>query len=156
MLFWISCLFLLTELKFSSGIKNACLFPDSEVTGPVQPIGVCCPLLRAAVPLDVSESTAYVAAFQTSYFRMPTLTQVFLISKPGHFDRPTLGNNYRRRCADRWGGAAVSEYRTGRRSCSVAIFTWCSCSQTALQPATIYCFCLLVGSFVGIFFFFFV
>lgn len=88
----------------------------------VQPIGVCCPLLKVAVLLDVSENTAYVAALQTSYFRMPTLTQVFLISKPGHFDRSTLGNNYRS-CADRWGGAVVSERRTGRWSCSVAIFT---------------------------------
>lgn len=132
------------ELEFSSGIKKACPFPDNEVTGPVQPIGVCCPLLKAAVLLDVSENTAYMAALQTSYFRMPTITQVFLISKPGHFDRPTLGNNYRRRCADRWGGAVVSKHRTGRRSCSAAIFTWCSCSQTALQPAAIYCFCLFV------------
>lgn len=74
---------------------------------PVLPIGVCCPLLKVAVLLDASENTAYAAALQTSYFRMPTLAQVFLICKPGHFDRTTLGNNYRR-SAYRWGGAVVS------------------------------------------------
>lgn len=101
-------------------------------TVPVLPIGVCCPLLKVAVLLDVSENTAYAADLQTSYFRMRTLAQVFLISKPGHFDRTALGNNYTRSCADKWGGAVVSEYRARRSSCSAAILTWRSCSQTAL------------------------
>lgn len=87
----------------------------------------------------MSENTAYVAALQTSYFRMPTLAQVFLISKPGHFDRTTLGNNYTRSCADRWGGAVVSELRMGRSSCGVAVFTWLTRSQTALWPANLPC-----------------
>lgn len=51
-----------------------------------------------------------MAALQTRYFRD---AQVFLISKPGHFDRIALGNNYTRTCADRWGGAVVSEHRMG-------------------------------------------
>lgn len=94
----------------------------------------------------MSENTAYVAALQTSYFRMPTLTQVFLISKPGHFDRTTLGNNYRRSCADRWGGAVVSEHRTGR-SCSAVIFTGASIAgqHFSLQLCITFV-CLFIGT----------
>lgn len=61
----------------------------------------------------------YVAALQTRYFRD---AQVFLISKPGHFDRIALGNNYTRTCADRWGGAVVSEHRMGGGAVAVLLF----------------------------------
>lgn len=103
----------------------------------------------------MSENTAYVAALQTSYFRMPTLAQVFLISKPGHFDRTTLGNNYRRSCADRWGGAVVSEQGTGRRSCSVAIFSPGAAvdrQHFSLKPCTVLVclFIYLLGIFLSV------
>lgn len=155
MFFWISCLLIWTWTKeLSSGVKNACPFPDNEVTGPAQLIGVCCPLLKVAVLLAASENTAYVAAFQTSYFRMPTLTQVFLISKPGHFDRATLGNNYRSSCAETWGGAVVSEQRTGRRSCSVVFSPGAAVAgqHFSLQPyiAFVWFFVHLLGIFLNV------
>jgi len=105
---------------------------NEEVTVPVLPVGVCCPLLKVAVLLDVSENTAHVAALQSSYFGMPTLDQVFLISEPGHFDRTTLGNDYRSSCADRWGGAAV--WSTGRAGAVAALPFPPAKQHLGLQP----------------------
>lgn len=135
------------ELKiFHHGLRLCVLFltiAEQRGYGTVPPIGVCCPLLEIAVVLGMSGNTAYMWLLSKPVISgMPTLAQVFLISKPGHFDRIALGNNYTRTCADRWGGVVVSEHRMGRGSCSITVFTWRSCSQTALWPATLPCSCL--------------